>query len=261
MQDIEGDLIVQGMNPQEPDKEVVHRKSVVTRCNCTHDHPDRPKDITTGCGFAGSFHHPEAQHGVSSSVGPIRGESALIDREIEAATVRTEELPRLREAAEKWGQTLAALFGLFGIAGLIQGRDELDKISRDWAIGIGACLLVSFVAAGIAVATAAMAAQGWPRTVSDEGLTEASITAADDAQFWLIVSRLVGMLALIPLVLAIAITWFGPDSTDDVRYLVIHDDGVACGKLGRTAGGSITVRPSQTALAAVTSMTEVDNCP
>jgi hypothetical protein len=256
MSDIEGPLIVMGLDAE---RGAVDRKPVVIRCNCAFDHPDRPDHIKSGCGFAGMFNHPGWQG--ESVVGPIRGESALIDREIQAATVRSEELPKLREAAKEWGQTLAALFGLFGIAGLIQGRDELAKIADNWVFAIVACLVVSFVAAGAAIATAAFAAQGWPRTVSDEELTAATIEAARNAQSWLIASRVTGIVALFFLVAGIAITWFGPDTREDVRYLVIHDDGVACGTLGRTAGGAITVRPSQSPLAAVTSMTEVDDCP
>ncbi|MER6162039.1 hypothetical protein ABT147_42195 [Streptomyces sp. NPDC001868] len=79
----------------------------------------------------------------------------------------------IRSAAEKWIAAITALLGLFGLAGLVAGKDSFVGLPKGvlWVAALAA--LAAVVAAACAIVLANRAAYGWPTVVdvsNDEAL-------------------------------------------------------------------------------------------
>ncbi len=183
-------------------------------------------------------------------------------KDIAIELARDEELPKLRETAEKWGQTVATLLGLFGIAGFIKGRDEISKLDEPAGAALGVVLLLAFILAAVSTGLAALAAQGIPRSILEDRVAANRRTAADNARVRINYSRwaIVPVMLLLPL--AIGITWYAPQKeAGGAKYLVVQQSGVLCGELERRDDGTLAMKSNSTPLTNVTSMTAVDKCP
>lgn len=108
----------------------------VVQCNCTHAHAGRPDDAI-GCGAIAvvtvsltpkSKEEDPQQNSPRAEVISARRASAR-DRSWDDEAGKWEQAmsTRLSETAEKWGQTVAALFGLFGL-GLVLESDRVEKV-------------------------------------------------------------------------------------------------------------------------------------
>jgi hypothetical protein len=71
----------------------------------------------------------------------------------------------VRTAVEKWLPGLAALYGLFGLAGVVTARSNIVKlgVGEKWAVA--AFALIGLGATIVSITCGYRAAYGWPRTV------------------------------------------------------------------------------------------------
>jgi hypothetical protein len=211
---------------------------------------------------------------------PITQQQAEADVE----QARKDEIPSLRSAAEKWGQTVSTLLGLLGIAGFIKGREQIDRLPHEWGVVFGVLALLAFVAGAVAVLSAARAAQGVPKVIKGDGqcrkLAKARETLAEDTRNRLAASQLALAVALTCLGLAVAISWYVPAKNIEKspNFLVVQDRGIYCGELQRGQDGALglkappsegTVEPTTTPLPTataqpitnLTSVSAVEDCP
>jgi hypothetical protein len=134
-------------------------------CACTEEHPGRPSGVTSGCGrswFA------VATIGATGSVTLAPTQPSADPRVTEAAQALQAEGPKqlsdIRAAAEKWIGGVTALFGLFGLAGLVTSRSTLTSLGTDWKVIIAIGVVVAAGLAGVAIYRIYRAAYGWPVT-------------------------------------------------------------------------------------------------
>jgi hypothetical protein len=166
------------------------------------------------------------------------GDQSLLDaaRAVQAA-LATEET-RIRTSAEKWIAGVAALLTLFGLSGVVVGKDGFAGLPTSGASAAAVLAAVALAAAGGAVLFSYRAAYGWPVPVDigdDDKLREwfskrrkRLHAAASDLQN----SVKVACLALAALAGAVAIIWFWPreDPKPMVR-VTLEDESFVCGHL------------------------------
>ncbi len=137
-----------------------------------------------------------------------------------------EALPATRRTAEKWGATIAAIFTAIGLAGVVQGREAVQRLVAGWEAVLGIVGLGALLLALVAIGYAAMAAQGSPRKGALTGfeLQTYEIEAADKARARLRISRILVGVAVLMVIASLAVAWYAPDGS---TYLLIEHDGNA----------------------------------
>jgi hypothetical protein len=189
-----------------------------------------------------------------------------------ADEARHEQLVRARDAAKNWGQTIAALLGIFATVAFIKGPESLDKIPGDNAYAVVAMIAAAGAAAALAVYYAAIAAQGTPKQVKNfDGWRLKHITQADAASVagQLRASRAFALIAAVTLLGAMGVAWLASLSarggeTKGQTLLVVTQAGVpTCGTLARGDDGKLVLKFGETnvPLADVGKVVEVDSCP
>lgn len=141
---------------------------------------------------------------------PITPEQRDADEWVEAAAKET--LPRIRDLAARWGATVTALTGLFGVGALISGDATVRALRLAWRIGYGCLALGALSAAAVSILAAALASQA---TVSRVGPDihqrvderERRIAGALVRLRW---SRVTAAVALVLGMAALAIRWYAP---------------------------------------------------
>jgi len=76
------------------------------------------------------------------------------------------QLTDVRGAVEKWLPGLAALYGLFGLAGIVSARSNVGKLAVGEKWAVAAFALVGLGATIVSIICGYRAAYGWPRTVN-----------------------------------------------------------------------------------------------
>jgi hypothetical protein len=75
------------------------------------------------------------------------------------------QLTEVRSAVEKWLPGLAALYGLFGLAGVVSGRGIAAKLPTGEKWVVAAFALAGLGATIVSIICGYRAAYGWPRMV------------------------------------------------------------------------------------------------
>jgi hypothetical protein len=176
-------------------------------------------------------------------------EDRLLQQRAEEQALET--LSRIRASSEKWGATIAAVFGAFGFATFIQGRKQIKGLTHVFEIVAGGVLLAAFLLAVVAIVLAAVAAQGTPREVAVTGPELRVIEQRDAlrARRRLTWSRASLGLALILLVTALAFLWYAPSDRASVQtnVLVLKKTGdLVCGPLISEGAGELAVKIGST---------------
>jgi hypothetical protein len=168
------------------------KPSVLAFCNCAVDHEghpasDDPELYRRGCGRWGLVKPPPAwprKEDVKTGLWLYwathlvrrRDKELLVtpqppdwgadpsDRawEAEALGGRT-ALTEIRQAAEKWSQSIAAILGVFTIVAFVKGPDSFEKISHRPALAAAVLVVMALVLAGGGILLGALAAQTTPR--------------------------------------------------------------------------------------------------
>jgi hypothetical protein len=175
-------------------------------------------------------------------------------------------LTDIHGAAEKWAGSISALVGVFGIAGLIKGREEIDKLSDDTKLAVAVLVAIALLLAFIAIYMAALAAQGmtarvWTVADFEREYKEATAAAAGRLKW----SRLLVIPATLALAIAVGLMWFGPAdaSNDGTSVVLVRQGGAAvCGQLV-DEGGSLSLETDEgtVPIEDATAVTPVDACP
>lgn len=165
-----------------------------------------------------------------------------------ADQLELQALANVRVAAEKWAASLAAILGLFGTVMLVKGRNDISRLTTDYQIAVAVALLLAFLTAAFAVYQAALAAQGTPETVSWPGggsLRRWEHREALAAKGRLRCSRMVTLFAVVFVLVAIALTWFGREQKLPSGQTVLVTAGGSaprCGTLVAASGGALALR-------------------
>lgn len=180
--------------------------------------------------------------------------TALSQDEPKQDAVKEQSL--IKRSAEKWIAGVTALFGLFGLGGLVVGKDTVASLQLPGRIATGVALLVAVGLAATAVILSYRAAYGWPKVVDlreDKKLSDwyaARQGYASRAANFLKLSVCFAGGALVALLAAVAFVWYMPGSTPTPLVKVTFTDGSsACGQLiNSSADGHITVQASDGAI-------------
>lgn len=142
-----------------------------------------------------------------------------------------EALDRVRSAAEKWAASLAAILALFGALLVVKGRDDISRLTAGFEIAVACLLLIGLGAAAHATWQAALAAQGTPedlRWPTGPELRRWELERAREAKRQLRRSRQSTWLAVIALVLAVGLTWFGKSESQSAETVQIASQPFSC---------------------------------
>ncbi|MET9886453.1 hypothetical protein ABZZ20_25605 [Streptomyces sp. NPDC006430] len=175
------------------------------------------------------------------AVVPVRAatDASLLPALRAVQEVTTAEESRLRSSAEKWIAAVTALVGLFGLTGVVVGKDAFTGLSP-WARGCagGAALLAAAFAAA-AITQSYRAAYGWPVVVdlgNDQLLTTwfaGRRTHLSQAAAQLRRGVRWALAALAALVVALGCIWFWPRTAPAGAFVEVTraDDSTVCGTL------------------------------
>ncbi|WP_445270295.1 hypothetical protein [Streptomyces sp. DSM 41634] len=193
------------------------RTTRLFRCHCHMEHPGRPATVLTGCGRRWTAAvEPDGQSWrLSADVDPLAAQAAL-----ELSSPVSAELTSARTLAEKWLPGLAALYGLFAIAGAVVGRETVKDLSDDARTWLFVTLVVGALLAAVSIVLGYGAAFGWLRIGKGQDVStddklilwyrtkgrKAVITVA--RRLWIAVGAALGSLAC--LIVSLGLVWLGP---------------------------------------------------
>jgi hypothetical protein len=211
-------------------------------CACNQNHPKA--EGKRGCGALWLVGLAQGDDGwvVVTGNPDVRDAAAALDAAV------TAESTNLTTTAEKWLPGIAALYGLFGLAGLATASDDVGALdtSIKWLVaGFG---IAGLVATAVAIVLAYQAAYGWP-TESDVS-TDAKLLEWHRNRRVALASRagnmkasVVGaLLATVFLTVAVGLIWFGPDTpTPKPEVIVVYDGGSVCGTIEEPDEGEVGV--------------------
>jgi hypothetical protein len=243
----------------------------LAECACTQPHKDRPAGMAQGCG--GEWLIRITKQGAEFLVGA--GDLALLGPARAFNDATKTELDTVRGIAKNWVQGVAALLGLFSLAGLVFATSAVSGLSPGYQVLFAVLAAVALTAAAGGTYLAYRAAFGWPRQVKisdDAGLrkffAEQQQRARDSAQA---LKAGVGLTfaSVAALGLAIAVLWFGTPAipASPLVSLTSSNGNILCGSLLTAgSGGSVRVRTTQGVVrtvppGTVTKLTTVTSCP
>lgn len=179
------------------------------------------------------------------------------------ADLKLNGLAGIRGSAEKWSASIAALTGVFGIVGLIEGRKTISELDRSWEIVVGCLAAAALLLALRGILLAALAAQGSPSTIEATAakLRRFYENEAFEAADLLRYSRVLVVVAVLFAGAAVGVTWFGPEhAAAPQKKLVVTDGGYLCGTL-QLDGANAIVGSARVPLSRVRSIVSVPDCP
>lgn len=213
-----------------------HALTVSVSCACEQPHADRPNGVA-GCGRRWSCTATtDAESQVRLS--PLADPTLVAAAEALDASGTTQVIG-IRAAAEKWIGGVAAIFSLFGLAGITITRTTLAGLSTWWQAGIAAAAAASIALAGLAIFRIYRSAYGWPVTYSvidDDELRDwysaQQKAPAVQAGYLRDGVRAAGA-ALAMLVITVGLLWFAPQqqAAAPLVRVMLSDGSRVCGTL------------------------------
>lgn len=192
------------------------------------------------------------------------------------------EMSRVRTTAEKWLPGIAALYGLFGLAGVVVGKDTVGPLRWDGKLLVAVLVLVGLGCTIAAIWFGYKAAFGWPTVVgvdTDDKLKHwyaRRREAVLEAPGLLRTSIGNAVAALTCLLLAVFVIWFWPTAHPAAPKISVtyQPEGVsgtatACGELQASTGDGLTLsvpsasgtKPEMIPTAEVQTVKPVAACP
>ena len=160
-----------------------------------------------------------------------------------------EEAAQIKASAEKWIAGVTALFGLFGLGGLVVGKDTVASLNLTGKVLAGVALLVATGLAATAVVLSYRAAYGWPKVVDlgdDKLLAEwykDKQGYARRAATFLRLSVCFAGGALVALLAAVAFVWYLGSPPTPMVQMTFTDGSSPCGQLiNSSANGQLTIQ-------------------
>jgi hypothetical protein len=163
------------------------------------------------------------------------------------------ELERARALADNWRKGVAGL--LIGIVGfsLIRGRSEVDKLTSSAAVVVGIVLAIAALTGTYAAFLILRAAHGSPRPAGilsgprSDGQIGKALTEHDEAMlsYQALSSGLrFAAAATVALLIAVAITWYGPAKAPSGLMVTEQSGATWCGHVEQTVKGLLTLKTS-----------------
>jgi hypothetical protein len=221
------------------------------RCTCDQPHPDRPAGVSRGCGRNWIIVVTSSADGQVSLAAPV--DPALVTAAEALRDAAPRQLSDLRSAAEKWIAGITALYGIFGLSGVVITRDSVTKLTTGWQVALGAAALVAVTLAAWAIYWIYRAAYGWPkvRSVRDDKELRAWYSAqlaapATSAALLRSGVRAAGA-SLAALTLAVGLLWFAPVAAPVTPRIqaTLESGSLVCGTLMPAAAeGDARIRSS-----------------
>lgn len=243
--------------------------TVTLTCTCSAEHAGQPGTRNAGCGrswpavatveaglvaLAPVDSSPAATNprkgipaGISTAApGPSVADSAEAARQatIAVATRAVQDASRSQletviDAAQKWIAGVAAIFGLFSLAGVTLTRSAVTALATPWQVVVALLGLTSVGLAGWSVYLMYRAAYGWPVTV-DVSNPENLLEWYDDQQkqpgrranrMRMGVHMAAGALAAV--VTTAGVLWFGPQQQSEPpnTQATLTSGTIVCGTL------------------------------
>jgi hypothetical protein len=178
-----------------------------------------------------------------------------------------DELPRVRAAATAWRSGLAGLLaGLLGFS-LIKGRSDVSQLASPWNVIVGVLLLAALCAGVTGALTLLWSAYGRPQAIDRRKVGTAlpadhqeAVRAVHALRHGIVLSLLCAAL----LVIAVAVTWYGPAKTKP-RLQVITPAGSVCGSPVTISAGVVVLKTDigqmMIDLRTATAISGLDKCP
>jgi hypothetical protein len=126
-----------------------------------------------------------------------------------------DELERTREQAANWRTGLLGLLALIMSVSFIKGRASIDSLQIEFRISVALATLLAVVAAVLGSLASMRASYGYPRMIpvtNSEQLLRMKRTFALRSRKDLRAAVWLTLVSLTLVVIAIGITWFGPES-------------------------------------------------
>ena len=203
-------------------------------CNCGQNHRDGQVDQRK-CG-----RYWLVRVMPSGSTPPLvpADDSSLLAPASALQASATSEQSQVKAAAEKWIAGITALFSVFGISGLVVGKDAVSGLEPSGKVAIGIALGAGCIAAACAIFASYRAAYGWPKVVNlrdDVKLREwfdkrqgYTRTAATSLRY----AVLCAGISLAALLAAVGFVWFWPSSPAvPLVTITLVDGSTICGEL------------------------------
>lgn len=258
-----------------PEKRTTRRVA----CGCSVSHPGRPATVLAGCGRWWLATVVQETDGSYKMIAPpdegIAGAATALD------AAQRDEVTAVRTWGEKWLPAVAALYGLFGLAGLVLAKDTIAGLPVPGRVVMFIPIAAGLAATALAVWWGYRAAFGWMtlQTVDNDveliEWYEQRRAALAKAPPLLKKALEAAFASLVALFLAVAVLWFWPSDPASPTVLVAYNEGgdagaptTACGILVTSKDGMLTVkavdggvtRPIPIKAADVTSLTVKDKC-
>jgi hypothetical protein len=250
--DVITDAVAMGFSDEAPTS-----MDRVFACGCKNPHPFGAHATREDCGRWWLV-----------TIQPEGTEPAIVaaadDTNLAAATALLDAAPgeeeAIRKAAQGWIAGVTALLGLFGLAGIVTGKDALSGLDTLAKALIAIALIAALVLSCIALLRTYKASYGWPGVVdvSDNrklgewySKRQSSVKQASDN---LRTGVYFAIAALGALVLTVGIFWFSPVSPKTPLVNVTSaDDSIVCGELlSSTSPGNLRVRRGNGSVSEIT---------
>ncbi|WP_406393688.1 hypothetical protein OG806_24715 [Streptomyces sp. NBC_00882] len=236
-QDVEESVVAFGQSGLAAAAAPTERMTRICECACGVDHQSAAAQPVMSCGNWWLFTIALD----ANATAPVRAgtDASLLPALRAVQEVTATEESTLRSSAEKWIAAVTALVGLFGLAGVVVGKDAFTGLSA-WARGFaGGAALVAAGCAAAAIVWAYKAAYGWPKIVdlgNDQLLTRwfsSRRTHLQTAVGQLRKGVMWALISLGALLVAIGCIWFWPRSSPDGPLVEVtrRDDSKVCGTL------------------------------
>jgi hypothetical protein len=232
----------------------------VLACNCASEHAGRPEGAL-GCGCYGGLQvvleqGPRQWTRSSRPTGPPRvklipdvARTAEKDWDRDAGEIEREQLAQVRGVAAKWSATVTAVLGVFGVAALVEGAEEIRKLDDAAATWVRVLGLTGAITALVAMGATAFATQGLPRKVKYVTGARLRLSARRKARSALWAVR-VGAAATgasaVAVIAAIAVLVSADRTPPPANFLKIETNSgrSLCGKPRDAGPGLVAVEPA-----------------
>jgi len=180
---------------------------------------------------------------------PDVARTAEKDWDRDAGEIEREQLAQVRGVAAKWSATVTAVLGVFGVAALVEGAEEIRKLET-WAGAVIALLgLLAAVAGLVALVATGLAARGLPRHFDYVSGASLRLEARREARSALARVRRgvwATVIAALLVIAAFGLLLSAPEKPDEVESLRVETRSgtVLCGKQRDALPGQVAVEPA-----------------
>jgi hypothetical protein len=214
--DIYLDVVSAAAAASEPAVPPEERTTRRIACACTVEHPGRPKTVIGGCG---RWWLVTLTRDNGSWLIHAGGDQSLLPALNALDEATSDELTSVRATAGKWLPGITALYGLFGLAGVLVGKTSVQGLPTPGKVAVAAAVALGLASTIAAVLFGYRAAYGWAKVADvadDQKLNEwyrQRRTAALTAPRQLRLAICFSLAAVVLLLVGVGALWFWPTAS------------------------------------------------